>query len=87
MEGVSENYANCRYKDAWNAWHCQNSYLGVLQYESLDGDTMDRSVQPIIVTNDATGYRNKVNSMMDHVWDGFYSGQLRMSRFPTQIEA
>ena len=23
---------------------------------------------------------------MDHVWDGFYSGQLRLSRFPAQIE-
>jgi len=24
--------------------------------------------------------------MMDHVWDGFYSGQLRLSRFPAQIQ-
>jgi len=24
---------------------------------------------------------------MDHVWDGFYTGQLRMSRFPAQIES
>lgn len=23
---------------------------------------------------------------MDHVWDGFYTGQLRLSRFPVQIE-
>lgn len=23
---------------------------------------------------------------MDHVWDGFYTGQLRLSRFPAQIE-
>ena len=23
---------------------------------------------------------------MDHVWDGFYTGQLRMSRFPAQLE-
>jgi hypothetical protein len=30
---------------------------------------------------------NKLNSMMDHVWDGFYTGQIRMSRFPGLVEA
>jgi hypothetical protein len=30
---------------------------------------------------------NELNSFMDHVWDGFYSGQLRMSRFPAIIDA
>lgn len=24
---------------------------------------------------------NKINSYMDHVWDGFYTGQTRLSRF------
>mmetsp|Transcript_29264 Transcript_29264/g.28399 ORF Transcript_29264/g.28399 Transcript_29264/m.28399 type:complete len:117 (-) Transcript_29264:75-425(-) len=24
---------------------------------------------------------------MDHIWDGFYTGQLRLNRFPTLIEA
>jgi hypothetical protein len=24
--------------------------------------------------------------MMDHVWDGFYTGQTRLSRFPAQIQ-
>jgi hypothetical protein len=28
---------------------------------------------------------NKLNSMMDHVWDGFYTGQKRLSRFPSII--
>jgi hypothetical protein len=30
---------------------------------------------------------NKLNAMMDHVWDGFYTGQKRMQRFPSIIEA
>ena len=30
---------------------------------------------------------NTLNSEMDHVWDGFYSGQLRQSRFPAVIDA
>lgn len=55
-------------------------------FESLDSDQMDRSVQPVHITNEATGYHNILNSMMDHVWDGFYSGQLRQSRFPAQVE-
>lgn len=40
----------------------------------------------MVITNEATGYMNKINSMMDHVWDGFYTGQVRLSRFPAQIE-
>jgi len=42
-------------------------------------------MQPIYVSQVGSTYRNKLNSMMDHVWDGFYSGQLRLSRFPTVI--
>jgi len=30
---------------------------------------------------------NKVNSFMDHVWDGFYQGQIRLSRFPIIVWA
>lgn len=59
----------------------------MLQFESLDGDTEDRSVQPVIITSEETGYSNTLNSMMDHEWDGFYTGQHRLSRFPAQIEA
>ena len=54
----------------------------MLVFESLDSDTMDRSIQPIFILNEATSFNNTLNSMMDHVWDGFYTGQTRMSRFP-----
>lgn len=30
---------------------------------------------------------NKLNSYMDHMWDGFYTGQVRLSRFPSIFEA
>jgi hypothetical protein len=30
---------------------------------------------------------NKINSFMDHVWDGFYSGQIRRSMFPVLVHA
>lgn len=30
---------------------------------------------------------NKINSYMDHVWDGFYTGQTRLSRFPILVYA
>ena len=39
------------------------------------------------LSNPLTGYVNKVNSMMDHMWDGFYTGQKRLSRFPVQLES
>jgi len=51
-----------------------------------DSDQEDRSVQPVYVTCQETGYTNKLNSMMDHMWDGFYTGQKRKSMFPILIE-
>lgn len=29
--------------------------------------------------------RSKINAYMDHVWDGFYTGQVRLSRFPILV--
>jgi len=68
-----------------NAYMCQDKKLGVLLFESQDKDWKDRSMQPIYVTQEGSTYQNKLNSMMDHVWDGFYSGQIRLSRFPSII--
>lgn len=78
-------YGNCDYNSAWNAWQCADRDIGVLLFESLDGDTYDRSVQPVYISDDNGSYTNKLNSNMDHVWDGFYTGQTRLSRFPAQI--
>lgn len=80
------DYKDCKEFSEWRGWHCTNDKLGVLLFESLDGDTEDRSVQPIDITNSETKYFNRLNSMMDHEWDGFYTGQHRLSRFPAQIQ-
>ena len=65
-----------------NAWTCTQNRLGQLLFESEDPDKLDRSIQPIYAQLQGTRIDNKVNSFMDHVWDGFYTGQIRMSRFP-----
>jgi hypothetical protein len=75
----------------WNMFLCTGDNwksLGVLVFESLDSDTWDRSVQPVeIVMNEKDStYNNMLNSAMDHIWDGFYTGQTRLSRFPFQVE-
>lgn len=44
-------------------------------------------MQPIYASLEGTEINNKVNSFMDHVWDGFYSGQTRLSRFPILVYA
>jgi hypothetical protein len=71
-----------------NAWWCNNKKLGLLIFESNDEDRMDRSMQPIYYQRKTnTGlYSNKLNAFMDHVWDGFYTGQKREQRFPGLIE-
>ena len=81
-----DSYSGCIQRDYWSAAYCTNRNLGVLLFESLDSDTEDRTIQPIVITNEVTMYKNRVNSMMDHTWDGFYTGQKRLSRFPIQIE-
>lgn len=70
-----------------NAWTCQQNKLGILQFESEDPDTLDRSMQPIYSKMKGTNMNNKINSYMDHVWDGFYTGQTRLSRFPVLVYA
>jgi hypothetical protein len=57
-----------------NAYVCKSGTLGVLLFESEDSDTLDRSMQPIYIGLNGTKMSNKLNSMMDHTWDGFYTG-------------
>jgi len=69
-----------------NAYICKSGTLGVLMFESMDPDTEDRSMNPVYISLNGTAMANKLNSMMDHVWDGFYAGQKRLSRFPGLID-
>lgn len=49
---------------------------------------MDRSLQPIYINyNEDRTKQNKLNSYMDHGWDGHYTSQKRMSRFPGLVYA
>jgi len=36
---------------------------------------------------DENGNINTINSMMDHGWDGFYTSQKRLQRFPAMVQA
>ena len=86
----------CRLNDDWNAYLCsEQPRIGVLMFDSLDADRMDRSVQPVWIQADTghpscgdeadTCFNNKLNSYMDHCWDGFYACQKRETRFPTMV--
>jgi hypothetical protein len=69
-----KGYTNCKYVDSWNAYYCTSDYLGVLLFESLDDEKWKRLVTPIYIKNNATGSLNTLNTFMDHIWDGFYTG-------------
>jgi len=84
--GFAPYIESCEPSEDMNAYVCEEEKLGVLLFESEDDDMKDRSMQPIYVSKQGTEMSNKLNSMMDHVWDGFYSGQIRMSRFGSIIE-
>jgi hypothetical protein len=68
-----------------NVYVCEAEKLGILLFESQDEDNLDRSMQPVYVHKIGTEVNNNINAMMDHVWDGFYSGQKRLQRFPALI--
>lgn len=82
---VSENMNdkdNCEaHVEDWNAWFCPNAKnMAILELESHDDNSVDRAVQPVWIRNKESGFEGKLNVMMDHIWDGFYSGQQRFVR-------
>ena len=54
-------------------------------FESLDSDKEDRTVSPIYIISNSTSFNNTLNTFMDHCWDGHYTCQKRLSRFPSII--
>lgn len=60
----------------------------MLLFESMDDDTLDRTVSPMVITSPTIpSFSNVLNSFMDHLWDGFYTSQKRLSRFPSLIKS
>lgn len=76
----------CKFQKWWNAYYCESQNLGVLLFESIDGDFKDRTFSPMIINNNKIKFNNTLNTFMDHTWDGFYTGQIRQSRFPSLIQ-
>ena len=84
-ETVGGTYENCSHIVDAQAYICQTNNIGLLMFENLDDDAWDRAVQPVHLIHEPSGFDNKVNAMMDHIWDTFYTGQRRMARFPTAL--
>jgi len=86
-EGFSPYIPNCNEYSDMNAYVCENSDIGLLMFESQDADKYDRAVAPVYIANEGTSINTTINSFMDHIWDGFYTGQVRLSAFPSLILA
>ena len=85
--GASEKIEGCEFKEVWNAWFCKNNRLGVLNFIADDEDWEDKNASPVYVSSEETGFINKVNIQMDHMWDGFYTGQKHKSQMTSFVEA
>lgn len=70
----------------WNAYRCLNDNIGVLIFETQDDDKYQRMISPIYVNSLNMNSTNKINTFMDHTWDGIFSGQNRLGRWPSIIE-
>lgn len=88
---AASTYANCKTNDKWNAWLCADPaqtavpQIGHLVFESLDNDFETRNMQPVVITN-TKGYKNVINSFMDHTFNGVDTQHKRLSRFVSQVE-
>eukprot|EP00361_Fabrea_salina_P003869 CAMPEP_0202427040 /NCGR_PEP_ID=MMETSP1345-20130828/1320_1 /ASSEMBLY_ACC=CAM_ASM_000843 /TAXON_ID=342563 /ORGANISM="Fabrea Fabrea salina" /LENGTH=3382 /DNA_ID=CAMNT_0049037631 /DNA_START=76 /DNA_END=10221 /DNA_ORIENTATION=+ len=90
--------SKCVFKENANGYFCPKSsqtedeYIALI-FESLDADRLDRTFSPVYVNSfgssfkniGGTNFNNDLNSYMDHVWDRFYTGQKRLSRFPSLV--
>jgi len=85
--GFSPYQSKCSYKKSWNGYECTSDTLSILLFENNDWDSIDRNLIPIYITQEGTEINNKLNSFMDHIWDGFYTGQQRVSRYPALVDA
>lgn len=86
-ESVSSQVVpTCEKNSDWNAYMCTKEDLGVLVFESEDADKMDRASQPIYIVDEDRGFNNRLNAFMDHGWDGAYTSQKRLQKFPTFID-
>jgi len=82
---VGGTYESCVERPDQQAYICEMDNIGMMMFENLDDDAWDRAIQPVFLLNEATGFNNTLNAMMDHIWDTFYTGQRRMARFPTAL--
>jgi hypothetical protein len=88
IPGYTDNFPDCVKHEPINGHQCTNNDLGILVWESQDPDSIDRSLQPILLRyNKDPTKENKLNSYMDHNCDSFYNSQQRISRFPGLIYA
>jgi hypothetical protein len=76
VPGYTDNFPDCKKVDGINGHLCTNNDLGILVWESMDPDSIDRSIQPIYINyNQEEDKQNKLNSYMDHNCDSFYNSQ------------
>ena len=85
-EGASEYINSWLSVSSWNGYLCKNTNIAQLMLESLDSDTETRTISPMYIIDQSSSFKTKLNSFMDHCWDGHYTCQFRLSRFPSLVQ-
>eukprot|EP01016_Furgasonia_blochmanni_P011620 TRINITY_DN1532_c0_g1_i2.p1 TRINITY_DN1532_c0_g1~~TRINITY_DN1532_c0_g1_i2.p1 ORF type:complete len:283 (+),score=79.28 TRINITY_DN1532_c0_g1_i2:75-851(+) len=76
---------DCTFNSKWEGYSCSTLDYGLLEFESLDSDKRTRLPSPINITS-SNGFINSLNTFMDHVWHGFYTGLVRLNRYPSIVQ-
>jgi hypothetical protein len=88
LQKVAESNPDCTFVDNRNAegYVCKTNKWSYLTFQSLDGDAETRIISPINITRE-DGWRNDLNQMQDHGWDGFYTSLKRLARFKSVLQS
>ena len=84
--GASEYINSCQSVTSWNGYLCKNINIAQLTLESLGSDTETRTFSPMYIVDQNSDFKTKLNSFMDHCWDGHYTCQFRLSRFLSLVQ-
>ena len=84
--GASENIDTWSLVSTWNSYLCKNDKIAQLMFESKDSDAETRTFSPINILDQNSKFNSTLNNFMDHCWDGHYTCQFRLSRFPSLIQ-
>jgi len=60
--------------------------MGMVVFDDRTATKLIRSFSPVLNKSVSHNYFETNNNFQDHRWDGFYTSQLKLNRFPLIVQ-